>query len=167
MVWIDLELQPSSFMHWLYHWLVMCDLPAPVQFHDAQTNNTFTFMIRTGSLLPTWEKWFLKDFTAVDNYFGYFQIMVENAEWYFSTVRFSLQVLGYKIHSLNRSKWRGNRKKKIPGPSFQVSDNKTITPELLACLLSDISPGLNVMTSSIKPPTETEKPFTVLLLVMF
>ena len=40
--------------------------------------------------------------------------------------------------------------KKIPGPSFQVPDNKPITPEPLACLLSDISPGLNVMTPSKK-----------------
>ena len=30
-LWIDQEVQPSPFMYWLYHRLIMCTLSAPVQ----------------------------------------------------------------------------------------------------------------------------------------
>ena len=38
------------FIFWLYHWCTVCSLSAPVQFHNAQTNNEgflaiFTFVL--------------------------------------------------------------------------------------------------------------------------
>ena len=38
MLWIDQKVQPSPFMHWLYHWLVMNTLPAPVS-RNAQNKD--------------------------------------------------------------------------------------------------------------------------------
>ena len=47
------EVQPHAFLHGRYHILVLCTIPAPMQFHNAQTNNngiltiiTFRDMIR-------------------------------------------------------------------------------------------------------------------------
>ena len=48
---IHWEVQPSPFMYWLYHWLILFTLSAPVQIPNIQTNyngllTTFIFVIR-------------------------------------------------------------------------------------------------------------------------